>query len=204
MVERLRYSLEEGSEILGRVIHQAQERFRGNHVKGKIYSLHEPEVVCIRKGKRGKPNEYGSKVLISTDRNGYVVAHREYMSNPADSELLEDAVSDWHMVCGVVPGEVGADRGFYRSCYTGEEKMREVNRWAIPSKGKKPHPEAETYWFKRIQRKRTGLEAVIGHLKTDHGMDRCRYKGFEGDVINGCLVVIAWNLKKWSKVLCPG
>lgn len=202
VVKRLAGSLLEQSEILKRVIYQAEERFKGHHVKGKIYSLHEPQVACIRKGKRAKPDEYGSKVLLSVDRNGYVVTHREYPSNPADSDLLEDVVNDWEIACGRPSVEVGADRGFHRSSYEAEG-LKKVVRWSVPRKGKRPHPDAHRFWFKRLQRKRASIEPIIGHLKTDHRMDRCRYKGFEGDAINICLVSIAWNVTKWGKALCP-
>lgn len=43
------------------------------------------------------------------------------------------------------------------------------------------------------------MEAVIGHLKSDHRMDRCRYKGFDGDKMNVSLAVMAWNTKKWVR-----
>jgi len=196
-----------------------------------VSGLHEPQVACIRKGKRAKPDEYGSKVLLSVDRNGYVMAHREYPSNPADSELLEDAVRDWQeafgraspkqaglnanppvtseeqegmhrQASGKAPKEVGADRGFHRSSYEGEV-LDEVERLAIPRKGKTPHPEADRFWYKRFQRRRASIEPITGHLKADHRMDRCRYRGFEGDVINVCLAAVAWNLKKWGRTLAP-
>ena len=202
VIERMAGTLEEQAEVLKQVIHQAQERFRGHHVKDKIYSLHEPQVACIRKGKRAKPNEYGSKVLLSVDRNGYVVAHREYPSNPSDAGLLEDAIDDWQEACERAPYEVGADRGFHRPSYEGET-LEKVKRRSIPRKGKKPHPDAQSFWFKRVQNRRASIEPIIGHLKTDHRMDRCRYKGFKGDTINVCLASVAWNLKKWGRTLAP-
>jgi len=201
-IERLAESVHEQSEILARVIYQAEERFRGHHVRGKVYSLHEPQVACIRKGKRSKPDEYGCKVLLSIDRNGYIVSHREYPCNPDDSTLLEQAVSDWHRACGRAPEEVGADRGFHRPSYEGED-LEKVKRWSIPRKGKTPHPDRSCFWFQRLQRRRASIEPITGHLKTDHRMDRSRYKGPEGDTINMCLVAIARNLRKWGKVLCP-
>jgi IS5 family transposase len=186
-IQRSVSSLQEQSRILKKVIDQAEERFKGHHVKEKIYSLHEPQVSCIRKGKRSKPDEYGSKVLLNVDRNGFIVSHREYFLNPNDSELLEDAVGDWEKACGVPPKEAGADRGFHRPSYEGEA-LKKVLRWSIPRKGKERHPESGRFWFKRLQRRRASLEPLIGHLKTDLRMDRCRYKGTEGDTINVCLV----------------
>jgi len=46
------------------VIKQSESRYAGEHVKNKIYSLHEPRVTCIAKGKRGRPNEYGSRLTL--------------------------------------------------------------------------------------------------------------------------------------------
>jgi IS5 family transposase len=201
-IKRLADTIGEQTDVLKRVIHQSEERFKGHHVKNKIYSLHEPQVACIRKGKRAKPDEYGSKVLLSFDRNGYVVAHQEYPSNPSDAGLIEDALDDWQEACERAPHEVGADRGFHRPSYEGEH-LEKVERWSVPWKGKKPHPDAQSFWFKRVQSRRAATEPIIGHLKMDHRMDRCRYKGFEGDTINVCLASVAWNLKKWSKSLVP-
>jgi IS5 family transposase len=201
-IQRLAHSLGEQTEVLKRIVHQAQQRFQGHHVKNKIYSLHEPQVACIRKGKRSKPDEYGCKVLLSVDRQGYLVSHREYFSNPSDAELLQDAVRDWQAACGKAALEVGADRGFHRPSYEGPV-LKKVKRWSVPRKGKTPHPQADRFWFKRVQRRRAAIEPIIGHLKTDHRMNRCRYKGPQGDTINMCLVAVVWNLRKWGKVLCP-
>lgn len=72
---------------------------------------------------------------------------------------------------------------------------------SIPTKGKRPHPQTGTCWFKGLQKQRAKMEPIIGHLKAGLRMDRCRYKGFEGDQINASLTITAWNLKKWIKHL---
>ena len=200
-MERLKEKLESESKLVKRVIHQAQERLRGIHVPNKVYSLHEPHVACIRKGKRATPNEYGSKVLISVDRHGYVVDHQEYASNPHDSELLEEACERWEHIFQTPAKELATDRGFHHKEEAAAPHVAHIEKVAIPTKGKTLHPHKETSWFKRLQKQRAKIEPVIGHLKADHGMDRCRYKGFEGDQINVTLATISWNLKKWGKHL---
>jgi IS5 family transposase len=70
---------------------------------------------------------------------------------------------------------------------------------SIPAKGGKAHPDKKKAYFRRLQRMRAGIEPVIGHLKSDHRMDRCRYKGFEGDQMNVSWAVLAWNTKKWVR-----
>ncbi len=201
LIEQLKERLEADTKLVNRVIYQVQERLRGVHIPGKVYSLHEPHVACIRKGKRSKPNEYGTKVLISVDRHGYVVDHKEYASNPHDSELLDEACRGWEQVFGAPAKEVAADRGFHINAKCKPPPLEKIPKVSIPMRGKKPHPQANTFWFRRLQKQRAKVEPVIGHLKADHGMERCRYKGFEGDQINVSLASIAWNLRKWGKHL---
>ena len=199
---RLRDRMVQTAELVQRVMYQNAERFQGRHVPNKVLSLHEPQVVSIRKGKRGKTTEYGSKVSLSIDRGGFVVTHQEYASNIADPETLPAALAGWAAVFGRPPPELGADRGLHHPSRDQERLgTAQVARVSIPCRGKQRHRDAETAWFKRVQRLRSHIEPVIGHLKADHGMDHCRYKGFAGDQINVSWAVLAWNTKKWGRLL---
>ena len=201
-IARLRDQLEQTAGLVRRVIHQNAARFQGRHVPHKVLSLHEPQVVSIRKGKRAKSTEYGSKVSLSIDRHGFVITHTEYACNIADPETLPDALAGWREVFGRPPPELGADRGLH---HPGHDRERlgtaQVAHVSIPAKGKRRHRDADTAWFKRLQRLRAHIEPVIGHLKADHRLDRCRYKGFAGDQMNVSWAVVAWNTKKWGRVL---
>jgi transposase, IS5 family len=201
-IARLRDQLAQTAGLVQRVIHQNAARFQGHHVPDKVLSLHEPHVVSIRKGKRAKGTEYGSKVSLAIDRHGFVITHTEYPANVADPETLPDALAGWRAVFGRPPRELGADRGLH---HPGHDRERlgtvEVVRVSIPAKGKTRHRDADTAWFKRLQRLRAHIEPVIGHLKADHRLDRCRYKGFAGDQLNVSWAVLAWNTKKWGRVL---
>jgi len=141
-------------------------------------------------------------VSLSLDRHGCVITHTEYADNIADPETLPDALAGWHTVFGQPPPELGADRGMH---HTGQTQVRlgtaQVARVSIPAKGKTRPREADTAWFKRLQRLRAHIEPVIGHLKADHRLDRCRYKGFAGDQINVSWAVLAWNITKWGRLL---
>jgi len=196
-IKKAQEQLCQDAELLKRVIEQSEARYAGTHLKNKVYSLHEPQVTCIAKGKRGKPNEYGSKVSISVDKNGFVIAHTEYDSNVGDNTTMEEAVSDWEAATGQLPENFAADRSYHMPEYP--EKVNEVKRIAIPRTGRTKHPDADRKYFRRLQRKRASIEPVISHLKQDHRMDRCRYKGFDGDRINVSLAVTAWNARKWMR-----
>lgn len=196
-IEQVQEQIRQNAELLERVIAQTEARYAGTHIKNKVYSLHESRVACIAKGKRGKPNEYGSKVSLSVDKNGFVVGHSEYDSNVGDNTTLEKAVADWEESTGQLPEELAADRSYHMPEYSG--KVRDVERIAIPRTGARKHADADKKYFRRLQRKRASIEPVISHLKQDHRMDRCRYKGFDGDQINVSLAVTAWNAKKWMR-----
>jgi len=198
-IEKVQEQIRQDAELLERIINQTEARYEGVHVKNKVYSLHEPQVTCITKGKRSKPNEYGSKVSISMDKNGFVVGHQEYDYNVGDNTTLEPAVDEWQAATGRLPKNLAADRSYHMPEYPGV--VKEIERIAIQRTGPKKHADSDKRYFKRHQRKRATIEAVIGHLKQDHRMDRSRYKGFAGDEINVSLAVTAWNTRKWMRKL---
>jgi len=185
------------SKLLKKVIAQSRQRYQGKHVEKKIYSLTEPQVVVIRKGKSHCPNEYGSKLNISTDVNGFIVNHENYSSSIHDSKLLEPALKAWEQNTGVLPDQVNTDRGYRQKGTTGG-RIQQVIRICTPTSGKKKNPNAEKYWFKKGQKQRSQIEGVIGHLKQDHRLNKCRYTGSVGDRINASLASLAWNLTKLS------
>ena len=53
-------------------------------------------------------------------------------------------------------------------------------------------------------KRRTAVEPVIGHLKTDHRMDRNHLKGRHGDRANAILAAVGYNfhlLLRWLEEL---
>ena len=198
-LQRVGLALKQMTGRVCQVIAQTKARFAGIHLPNKLYSLHEPQVVCIRKGKREKPNEYGSKMVLTVDRSGYVVTHQEIAGNPADAHLLEGALAHWEQATGSLPEEVVGDRGMTPKRGAEPVVLKKIAKVALPSRGKRRHPQESKAYFKRLLKKRVIIEPIISHLKSDHRMDRCRYKGFIGDQINVAWAVIAWNTKKWIR-----
>ncbi|MHB1285588.1 MAG: transposase [Leptospirales bacterium] len=195
---RLVEKVTEESRVLERVMTQTVNRIRERPVEDKrIYSTHEPHVTCITKNKAGKKHEYGVKVSLSVDANGFVVTHREYPDNRHDSTTLGDALEDWVKATGSLPKMLAADRGYRSKEEREPDLLDHVPKVAIPRKGKIQGPNEQSSWFKRLTARRAGLEAIISHLKTDHRMNRSRYKGLAGDHLNVSWAAIAWNTKKW-------
>ena len=194
---RIQEGLQKEVWILERIVTQTKDRLRNRPTEKRVYSVHEPEVTCLTKNKAGKPHEYGVKVSLAVDENGMVVTHAEYADNRHDSTTLEDVLAGGEEATGALPKKLAADRGYGTQDKNAPPALSQIPKVAIHKKGKTRGPLEHTRWFKRLVASRAGIEAVIAHLKRDHGMGRCRYKGFSGDQMNVSWAVLAWNTKKW-------
>ena len=67
----LRQELESMLPLVRQVMRQTRERIvRGNtRAEGKLLSVFEPSTEIIRKGKAGKPNEFGKMVKLQEAEN---------------------------------------------------------------------------------------------------------------------------------------
>ena len=57
----------------------------------KIYSLHEPEVQCISKGKEHKKYEFGNKVSIIRSITGIILGAKSFR-NEYDGHTIEESL----------------------------------------------------------------------------------------------------------------
>jgi IS5 family transposase len=181
-----------------KVVDQTKQVLSGISPKGRIYSLHEPDVAIIKKGKSHPDCEFGAIVALSKNDDGLILSHMEYQHNVADVNTLGRVITGVKRNTGRPPRDVTADRGFDQSLKKQENCRRRwgVKRIAIPKKGKTPHPDSKESWFRKALKQRVKIEPIIGHLKCDHRMNRCRYKGAAGDTVNVVWATLAWNTKK--------
>jgi IS5 family transposase len=181
-----------------KIVDQTRQVLSGESPKHRIYSLHEPDVAAIKKGKSHPDCEFGAIVALAKNDDGLILSHVEYQHNVADVKTMGQVITGIKVNMGRPPQEVVGDRGFDQSLKKQENCRRRwgVKRIAVPKKGKKPHPDSGESWFKRAVKQRVKIEPVIGHLKSDHRMNRCRYKGASGDTVNVVWATLAWNTKK--------
>lgn len=181
-----------------KIVDQTKQVLCGESPRNRIYSLHEPDVAVIKKGKSYPDCEFGAIVALAKNDDGLILSHVEYQHNIADVRTLGRVITGIKRNVGQPPQEVTGDRGFDQSLKKQENCRRRwgVKRVAIPKKGKTPHPDSDESWFKKALKQRVKIEPVIGHLKSDHRMNRCRYKGAVGDTINVVWATLAWNTKK--------
>jgi len=181
-----------------RIVEQTKQVLSGESPENRIYSLHEKDVAAIKKGKSHPDCEFGAIVSLAKNDDGLILSHAEYQHNVADVKTLGQVIAGIKKNLGQPPREVGGDRGFSQSLNKQENCRRRwgVKRMAIPRKGKTPHPDSKEPWFRKALKQRVKIEPIIGHLKSDHRMNRCRYRGAVGDTINVVWATLAWNTKK--------
>ena len=172
--------------LLGRAkrIHQQQRSD-----SGKLYSMHAPEVECIAKGKVRQRYEFGCKVVFTTTSlSNWIVAAQAIHGNPYDGATLKPALAQTATLTGIAPEQAVVDQGF---------------------RGTQHHPDtvevlvAGTRQFKgvlkRLVKRRSAIEPVIGHAKDDHALGRNYLQGQAGDRINVLLVACGFNLRKLAR-----
>lgn len=160
--------------------------------KNKIYSLHEPQVYCIAKGKDHKQYEYGSKASIAcTAKSNIIVGVVSHEQNQHDSHTLPEILHHVEKTRGKVVKQAVCDRG-----YRGK---REVNttKIVLPGKALKKDTRYQKDKKRKQCRRRAAIEPIIGHLKSDFRLARNYLKGAIGDQINLLMAACAWNLKQW-------
>ena len=161
----------------------AQQR----HDKNKIYSVHEPEVQCIAKGKAGKQYEFGNKVSVAvSSRGGWFVGAKSFTGNPYDGHTLAGQMKQVDNLIGNRVSQVHVDMGYRGHDYDGAAAVHVDKR----RRGRTSH--ALWRWMKR----RAAVEPSIGHLKSEHRLERNRLKGTAGDAINAILAAAAMNFHK--------
>ncbi|HET8543829.1 MAG TPA: ISNCY family transposase [Pseudolabrys sp.] len=184
-LEGLRAELDRMVPLVRRVMYQSRARiFHGNtHVEGKILSLFEPSTEIIRKGKAGKPNEFGKIAKLQEAENQIIVDYEVYARRPNDSDLLIPAIAAHQAKLGRVPRLVAADAAFYSGRNEAAAKAMGVTRVCIPNRSTKSlerKREQKKRWFRNGQKWRTGSEGRISVVKRRNGLSRCRYKGYDG------------------------
>ena len=175
--------------ILAQRIHQQERSDRG-----KIYSVHEPLVECIAKGKVSKKYEFGSKVSVAvSSKRNWVMGAQSLSGNPYDGHTLSGQLEQVRNMVGLgVVERVFVDQGYRGHGSDGPEQVH-VDR-------RRRGNIQRRLW--RLMKRRAAIEPIIGHMKSEHRLERNRLKGTIGDKVNAILSAAAMNFTKliaWLK-----
>jgi IS5 family transposase len=171
---------------------------RQNRRGRKLYSWHAPETECIGKGKAHKPYEFGVKVSIATTnrraKGGQFVLHASALPGvPYDGHTLRAVIEETQALTGREIERVYVDKG-----YRGHHAPKPL-RVFVSGQKRGVHGA-----IKRELRRRSAIEAVIGHMKTDGHLGRNFLKGRDGDHANAVLTATGYNLRlilAWMRLL---
>ncbi len=167
---------------LALVSHLLHQQPRGGD---KIYALHEPHVDCISKGKARVRYEFGCKVSVATTLDeGFVVGMRSFPGNPYDGHTLREALDQVTILTDRRPDLTVVDRG-----YRGHAETRTRVLISGTRRGLTPKLIADL-------RRRSAIEAEIGHMKTDGRLSQCPLKGTIGDALFAVLCACGHNIRK--------
>jgi IS5 family transposase len=205
-LDGLRQQLDTFVPRVQQVLRQTRARiFDGDtHVKDKLLSVFEPSTEVIRKGKAGKPTEFGKMVKLQEAENQIITEYVVYDTRPSDADLLIPAIEAHTQTFGQAPRLVTADAAFFSAANEAAAHALGVTRVCIPNANTTSAArkrDQKKRWFKNGQKWRTGCEGRISVVKRRHGLNRSRYKGEDGMKRWVGLGVIADNLINIGRVL---
>ena len=164
-------------------------RTQQRHDKNKLYALHAPEVECIGKGKARKPYEFGVKnAVVVSHQHGLMLGARTFPGNPYDGHILNavlEQAANLTQDLSVTIRHVIADLGL-RGVDDDNPDQQIIHR----GKFKSLSPQQKG-WLRRRQ----AVEPAIGHLKSDHRLDRCWLQGALGDALHAISCAAGYNLR---------
>jgi IS5 family transposase len=187
--------LEQLGDRCEKVASQIKQRVAGEPITDRLVSLADPDARPIRKGKLGKPNEFGyvnqlAEVTENTRRGarGLILPAATTLGNPGEDTLLPETVAELKRL-GISPREVALDGGF--NVGPTRQAFEDLAPERVFISGRQQPGSKRTQ--RRMQRYRTGAEGRISHLKRRYGMGRSRLKGDEGQQIWTGWAILAYN-----------
>lgn len=181
--------------LVEKIIYQAEQRvLQGIRLAAdeKIYSLFEEHTELLKRGKAGKPIEFGHKILIAQTGEKFIHHYEVYPKRQEDKELIKPALKAHKKLFGIGPDVLATDKGFYENMKQILKLEENIPTVSICKKGRCIQAEYEresTVDFKEGQRFRAGSEGSISVLKRVFKLGRCLFKGYKNYAASvGCAV----------------
>jgi len=167
-----------------RVVSQSRRRvLKGESVPNdqKLFSVFEPHTELLKRGKAGKPIEFGHMIQIQQVKEKFITDYAVYDRKPVEPELLVPALDSHRSLFGVDASCLAADKGYFEQGTLDKLEQR-IDTVSIAKKGKRTFEQLEREHdpvFRHAQRFRAGVEGTISYLKRMLGLSRCFTKGWE-------------------------
>ena len=196
LILQIRHFVEHGASV----VDQARRRvLHGEKVPNdeKLFSIFEPHTELLKRGKAGKPIEYGHMVLLQQVDGKFITDYHVFDKKPVEHALVDTAIKSHTKLFDRPPKILAGDKGFYESMDRIAELEADIELVSIGKKG--PRTEEETKretdaLFKLAQKFRAGIEGSISFLKRCLRLFRCFNKGLTHYHATVGLTVFAHNL----------
>lgn len=160
--------------------------------KKKLYSIHEPQVECIAKGKVHQRYEFGNKVgFVVSGTGNWILGAKSFAGNPFDGHTLKSNLEQAEKMTGRKIKQATCDLG-YRG-----HGVKDIDVLIVPRNKKKASRTIRRWW-----KRRNAIEPIIGHEKSEHRLERNQLSGELGDSLNVILSACGFNLKKLVRAFC--
>jgi len=168
-----------------RVVAQTRSRLNGvmPESASRLVGFHDVDARPIRKGRLGRPVEFGYKAQVVDNVDGVILDHNVEVGNPPDAPQLAPAVARITACTGRTPGAATADRGYGEASVERDLHELGVRAVAIPRKSKLSAARREFEHRRAFREKikwRTGSEGRINHIKRSYGWNRTELTGING------------------------
>ena len=199
-VEAIALDLERYLPLGRKVLDQAQRRVLFGEVvpaTQKLYSIFEEHTELLKRGKAGKPIEFGHMIHLQQVRGKYITDYDVFLRKPNERTLVDPALESHRALFGADPDELSADKGYYESMQKIDRLGDTIGVVSIGKKGRRTEKEAQrerSETFKAAQRFRAGIEGSISFLKRAFRLARCFNKGWKHFVATVGATVFAHNL----------
>jgi len=175
------------------IITQQTHIYKGQPVKERVVSLHQPHIRPMVRGKYPLNVEFGPKILLNL-KNHFLFLEDLKFNNISDSQLLDTSIQAYKKRFAKLPAQLSADRGFWSPENQKIAESYGISKIAIENKGKNSHLKGKPF-RERLRRARCKIEAKISLAKRKFGLDRIRYYSPSGEEMWIRLSLTAMNLK---------
>jgi len=190
-------------ELTSRVIEQTERRvIQGEQVPSadKIVSLFESHTDIIVKGFRDV--QYGHKINLSSEDQGFITALTIEDGNPGDKTLFLPVLDYHQCVLGKLPRSVVADGGYASQANVAAGRALGLKHVVFhkPVGVSLTAMGVKSKTFTALRHFRAGIEGNISELKRAFGATKARWKGHDGFKAFVWASVLSYNLVRLARL----
>lgn len=131
--------------------------------------------------------------FVTSSKSNWIVGAEAYPGNPYDGHILKSALAQTTKIFGFESEMAICDLGYRGNNNEEECNIQVVNRF------RKRVSRSLCSWWNR----RSAIEPVIGHCKSEHRMDRNQLRGKLDDELNVIFAVGGFNFRKLLRAFSP-